>query len=259
MSRIGQAQCNGEVGSAAVLVATFAMPPDSRYTWHTHDDHQLAWAASGVLTVATAAGTWVLPSNRALWIPAGVAHETIASGSTTMKSLYLRPKLCTITWTRPQPVVAGPLLAELINYLAGATLGAQRRDRAEAVLLDLLEPVATTTLGAPMPHDARARARDVAYALLDNPADPRSLDDWGRHVGASARTLARAFRTDTGFGFDRWRTLTRLQAALPELAAGAPVTNVARHVGYHTTSAFVAAFRRQTGLTPGAYFHQSPQ
>ena len=257
MSRIGQARCAGEVGSAAVLVATFAMPPDSRYTWHIHDDHQLAWAANGVLTVVTDAGTWVLPPSRALWIPAGVAHETIASGSTTMKSLYLRPGVCTIIWTRPQPVAAGPLLAELINYLAGCRarppVSRPRRGRAA-------RPTPTRRHRdhrRPMPRDSRAR--DVARALLDNPADPRSLHDWGRHVGASARTLARAFRTDTGLGFDRWRTLTRLQAALPELAAGAPVTNVSRHVGYHTTSAFVAAFRRETGLTPGAYFHQPPQ
>lgn len=69
----------------------------------------------------------------------------------------------------------------------------------------------------------------------------------------------RAFRADTGLDFDQWRTLIRLQAALPELAAGVPVTNVSRRVGYHTGSAFVAAFHRQTGLTPGAYFHQPPQ
>jgi len=219
----------GEAGSAAVLVATFAMPPDSRYTRHNHDDHQLAWAADGVLTVVTDAGTWVLPSTRALWIPAGAEHETIADGRTTMTSLYLNPDRCAIGWTRPQPVAVDPLMAQLINYLAAVTLTSDGRARAEAVLFDLLEPVATATIDAPIPQDARAR------------------------------TLARAFRADTGLGFDRWRTLTRLQAALHELAAGTPVTNVARHVGYQTTSAFVAAFRRETGLTPGAYFYPPTQ
>ncbi len=242
----------GEAGSAAVLVLTFAMPADSRYARHSHDDHQLAWAASGVLTVITDAGTWVLPSTRALWIPAGTEHETIADGRTTMTSLYLNPDRCAIGWTHPQPLAVDPLMALLINYLATVTLKPEGRARAEAVLLDLLEPVATATLGAPLPQDQRAR--DVARALRENPADARSLDDWGHAVGASARTLARAFRAQAGLGFDRWRTLTRLQAALHELAAGTPVTSVARHVGYQTTSAFVAAFRRETGLTPGAYF-----
>lgn len=257
MSSNGQARRVGEAGSAAVLVATFAMPADSRYTRHSHDDHQLAWAASGVLTVITDAGTWVLPSTRALWIPAGAEHETIADGSTTtMTSLYLNPDRCAIGWGLPQPVAVDPLLAQLINYLATVTLTPDGRARAEAVLLDLLEPVATATIDAPIPQDPRAL--DVARALREKPADPRSLDEWGRAVGASARTLARAFRADTGLGFDRWRTATRLQAALHELAAGTPVTSVARHVGYQTTSAFVAAFRRETSLTPGAYFRAPP-
>ena len=47
------------------------MPAGTRFDWHTHTDHQLAWAASGVLTVMTADATWVLPPTRALWIPAG--------------------------------------------------------------------------------------------------------------------------------------------------------------------------------------------
>jgi len=52
----------------------------------------------------------------------------------------------------------------------------------------------------------------------------------------------------------RWRSLLRLEAALPALAAGEPVGNVARRVGYESASAFVAAFRRETGVTPAAYF-----
>ncbi|HKF31636.1 MAG TPA: helix-turn-helix transcriptional regulator [Jatrophihabitantaceae bacterium] len=256
MSATGQDCGIDQVGSPAVLVATFAMPTASRYTRHTHDTHQLAWAARGVLIVATDAGTWVLPPARALWIPAGVEHETIASATTTMRSLYFSRHMCPITWSQPQPVAANPLFAELIGYLARSDLGDERRERAEAVLLDLLEPVAVATVHAPVPDDDCAA--QVARSLLDNPADQRSLEEWGRQVCVSARTLARAFHRDTGLGFDRWRTLARIQAALPELAAGEPVSHVARHVGYQTTSAFVAAFRRETDTTPGAYFQAKP-
>jgi AraC-like DNA-binding protein len=54
--------------------------------------------------------------------------------------------------------------------------------------------------------------------------------------------------------FGTWRTQVRLLASLPLLAAGMPVATVARRVGYATPSAFVAAFRRVTGTTPGTYF-----
>ncbi len=72
-------------------MATFPMPAGTRFDWHTHTDHQLAWAASGVLTVMTADATWVLPPTRALWIPARLPHETGADGRATMRSLYIRP------------------------------------------------------------------------------------------------------------------------------------------------------------------------
>jgi AraC-like DNA-binding protein len=236
----------------AILVSTFGMAPGTRFGRHSHDQHQLIWAPVGVLVVDAGEGTWVLPPTRALWIPAHVPHEVAASGRATMRALYLAPPRCPVTWSRPQPISATPLLAELIDHLAHNALDPAHRARAEAVLIDLLEPVSQAVIHAPLPRDDRAR--DVAEALLRDPGDPRGLDQWGRHVGASARTLARAFVNDTGIPFRRWRTAARLRAALPHLAAGESVATVARRVGYGTPSAFVAAFHRETGLTPGGYF-----
>lgn len=250
MSRDGQPCQEGQ--ELAVIVVTFPMPAGLVFDWHTHSDHQLAWAASGVLTVRTSSATWVLPPTRALWIPAGLRHETLSAGAATMRTAYIRPDLCPISWPDFTPVAASPLLAELIGYLERPDLDSDRRSHAETMLADLLQPVAMTNIDVRFPREARAR--QVAEALTRDPGDNRTLADWGRQVGASARTLARAFTADTGLPFGRWRGLLRLQAAISALAAGEPVGNVARQVGYESVSAFVAAFRRETGLTPAMYF-----
>jgi AraC-like DNA-binding protein len=234
------------------VVVSFAMPKGSVFDWHTHQDHQLAWSPIGVLTVRTESTAWVLPPSRALWIPAGVPHETLSATSATMQAAYVRPHLCPIEWTECTPVAAGPLLAALIDRLAEPELSIESRARSEAVLVDLLEPVSMATVQAPMPGEERAR--QVAEALERSPADGRSLKEWGRMVGASERTLARLFLSDTGLSFGRWRTQLRISTALPALAAGESVSAVSRRVGYESPSAFVSAFRREMGVTPGLYF-----
>jgi AraC-like DNA-binding protein len=235
-----------------MLVETFPMASGTTFRLHSHPEHQLAWAVQGVLTVRTEAATWVLPPTRALWIPAGLPHETGASGTATMQTVYLRPDGCPIAWTTPTPTAAPPLLAELIAYLADPELADAPRARAQAVLIDVLRPLHVATIELRMPRDSRAL--DVAAALARDPSDRRTLGQWGRHVGAGERTLARAFLAGTGVPFGRWRTLLRLQSALPVLADGGSVTAASARAGYDSPSAFVGAFRRETGLTPAEYF-----
>jgi AraC-like DNA-binding protein len=255
MSRDGQlGECDETRSPFVMEVCTFPMPAGTVFDWHTHPDHQLAWAASGVLTVRSGISAWVLPPSRALWIPAGIPHETLSEGTATMRSAYVRPDACAIPWEDCTPVLATPLLAALLAHLEDDDLDATRRARAEQVLVDVLEPVTVVSFDVRMPTEERARR--VADLLAADPADGRTLEAWGDEVGASGRTLARCFLQDTGLPFGRWRALLRLHLAMDALASREPVANVARRVGYESTSAFVAAFRRETGITPAVYFRE---
>jgi AraC-like DNA-binding protein len=246
---------DGQNGSAAPIPAavSIALPPDGGFDWHEHGHHQLAWASTGVLLMAVDTSTWVLPRSRALWIPAGVRHSVATAGATTMLSLYIDPARCPVRWDAATLVGAEGLVGHLGAYLVSDELTRQQRDRAEAVLWDVLEPMPVTVLSTPTATDDRVRR--VTDALQADVTDGRSLTEWGHEVGASARTLARLFVAETGMGFERWRTRARLGAALPMLAAGDGVSTVAHKVGYGTPSAFVAAFRREIGTTPSEYFH----
>jgi AraC-like DNA-binding protein len=255
MSQDGQRDDRSSDLDSGLDVCTFPMPAGTVFDWHVHEDHQLAWAASGVLTVRSGTEAWVLPPTRALWIPAGVRHETLSEGAATMRTAYVRPGTCSIAWTACTPVEVSPLVAELFSYLENGELASPNRTHAELLLVDLLEPVPTVAFEVRMPTDDRALR--VAEMLIDDPAVDRTLAEWGADVGASSRTLARAFIADTGLPFARWRTLVRLQRAMEALGSNEPVTEVARLVGYESASAFVAAFRRETGITPARYFQMN--
>jgi AraC-like DNA-binding protein len=255
MSQDGQGDDCVTDRAVGLDVCTFQMPAGTVFDWHTHEDHQLAWASSGVLTVRSESEAWVLPPTRALWIPAGVRHETLSDGVATMRTAYVRRSSCSISWPTCTPVVVSPLIAELLGHLETDDLESAHRVRAEELLVDLLQPVASLSFEVRMPTDDRALR--VAELLIVNPADERTLAAWGSDVGASSRTLARAFIAETGLPFARWRTLVRLQRAMEALGSNESVTEVARTVGYESSSAFVAAFRRETGITPARYFQDN--
>jgi AraC-like DNA-binding protein len=254
MSLDGQLD-DGAVDRAAGLdVCTFRMPAGTVFDWHTHEDHQLAWASHGVLTVRSGSEAWVLPPTRALWIPAGVRHETLSEGVATMRTAYVRVGSCSISWSTCTPVVVSALVAELLRYLEDDGPPTSHRTHAEELLVDLLQPVVSLSFDVRMPTDDRALR--VAKSLMEDPADDRTLAAWGLDVGASSRTLTRTFIAETGLPFARWRALIRLQRAMEALGAKEPVAEVARKVGYESASAFVAAFRRETGITPARYFRE---
>ncbi|MEU2128044.1 helix-turn-helix transcriptional regulator [Streptomyces sp. NPDC018352] len=240
-------------GVGAIVVGNFPLAYGQWFIPHSHPQHQLVWARRGVLGVAVDDAYWVLPPTRALWLPAGVVHRTGATREAVLCSLYFEPDRCNLDWADPTPVGVDGLLAHLIAYLARDNLHDDQRLRAEAVVLDLLRPLPATPIDVPHPTDDRVRA--VADALLDNPADSRSLEAHAQTIGVSRRTLTRLFAHDTGMHFDRWRTHVRLRAALPLLAEGQPVSRVAHTVGYATPSAFLAAFRRTVGTSPGRYLN----
>src|SRR5580698_1885128 len=125
----------------AMAVCTFPMPAGTLFDWHTHHGQQMGWGGSRVLTVRSGTDAWVLPPTRALWIPAGVRHETLSASTTTMRSAYVRPDRCPIAWERCTPVVVTALMASLLDYLGDEALGASRRTNAEVLLVDLLAPI----------------------------------------------------------------------------------------------------------------------
>ena len=222
---------------------------------HSHPWHQLVYASRGVMTVRTPEGSWVVPTHRGVWVPAGVRHSIEMSGAVSLRTLYLVPSLSRSFPDRCRAIAISPLLRELILRMVEID-SLSTRNPAHAhlidVLMDQLQVMESEAVHLPLPRDARARR--VVAMLQQNPADERALDHLSKSAGASKRTIERLFKSETGLGFGKWRQQMRLGHALRLLAAGQAVTTVALEVGYDSTSAFISAFRLTFGQTPGQYF-----
>lgn len=210
------------------------------------------------MTVNTATGSWVVPSRRAVWVPAHETHEIRMTGSVSLRTLYLRvnrrqslPRECCV-------LNVSPLLRELILHTIQVGMldrNIPSQARLVGVILDQLQTISTIPLRLPMPSDKRAVR--VAEILRQKPDDKRSIEQISRTVGAAKRTIERLFLSETDMTFGKWRQQLRLLHALRLLASGQSVTTVAFEVGYDSTSAFIAAFKNVLGTTPGRYYAAS--
>jgi AraC-like DNA-binding protein len=222
---------------------------------HFHDVDQLVFASRGVMTVRTANGTWVVPTQRAVWIPSKVAHSINMSGLVAMRTLYVRPRLARRLPRECCVVNVSPLLKELILHACGVSR-LSREIEWQRHLIDVIVDQFETIQMVPLqlPHPSDARAVRIAQILLANPSDPRALAQICKTAGASKRTVERIFQEDVGMSFGKWRQQVRLMEGMRLLAEGAKVTHAALESGYSTASAFIAMFRKALGMTPAKFF-----
>jgi len=232
-------------------------PETQQYDWHSHARGQLFCVESGLVHAHTAHGSWLLPPHRAGWMPPGELHRVSISGGLTGWGVFLHPSLAHCLPDRPGVIGVNALMRELVHRASSWTWSAnleERQERVMTVLLDEIRHAPREPLHLPMPIDRRLLR--IAQAVLEQPHDNRSLEEWAAWGGLSARTLSRLFRAETALTFAQWRQQARLTKGLEQLADGRSVAAVADGLGYASTSAFIAMFRRCFGHPPARYFGQ---
>ena len=222
---------------------------------HDHPWGQLVYARGGVMRVMTPGAAWTVPPTRAIWLPPHRRHQIAMQGEVAMRTLYIAPERATPLPLEAAALEVEPLLRELILYVL--TIGMLDRlrpehDRLAGLLIDLLVAARPVDLYLPWPGDPRAQA--LAERLRAAPTDRSDIAALAAEAGASLRTLQRLFPAETGLTLEAWRQKARLVAcgvAAQPGRLGDPYGGRLRL--RQPLSAFIAAFQRQFGMTPGRY------
>lgn len=234
---------------------------DTFVALHQHPWPQLTFSTRGVIRLSTEDGSYIVPPSRALWVPADMPHSITLIEDAELRTVYLHGWMAP-TWPQCEVLEISPLLRALMLALdttpddqAGADPHAAQRERWIAPLLvDELERATQIRIDVPLPADKRLR--QLCETLLRNPAARATLAERAAAIGASERTVARMFRDQLGMSWQAWRQQAVLAHALPLLARGMPVSQVAAASGYATDSAFCAMFKLATGQSPTAFQHR---
>lgn len=245
----------GHDPAVPVSVASLDYGSGQEVDRHGHYACQLICAVQGVMVVTTAAGQWVVPTTRAVWVPAGVEHSVRMVGQVRMRTAYVRPATVSGLPERCVVVAVSPLLRELLLAAARIRLPYgwdSRQGRLMKVLLDEVNELPSLPLELPFPQDPRLRL--IHETLISRPDDRTTLAAWARYIAVDPKTVHRLFLKETGMTFREWRQQARILSALELLARDERVIDVAAMVGYASPAAFSTMFRRQFGQTPSQYF-----
>ena len=220
---------------------------------HAHWRVQLLYATEGILQLETGQGSWIVPPGFALWIPAGVDHELRTTRAIT-RSLYFRPACL---WPAPgdcQVIEVTALLRSLIDEAVTIPVlyDIDRRDGALMQLL-ILEAIRLPSVPFHLPMPQEPQLAALCRAFCQAPTQAVTPMQWADKLHVSERTFYRRFVTATGLSFIAWRRQACVFVAISRLSLGESVTRIALDMGYESTSAFSAMFRKMTGKPPSAY------
>jgi AraC-like DNA-binding protein len=228
----------------------------TRLDTHMHRESQLIFATRGTMQVTTPKGRWLVPPDRAVWVPARLGHSIDVLADIEMRTLYFD-----LGWLKRHGggkglkaefvVNVSPLLHQAILALFdGRSDDRERRELLFRLIVRELHQAEDPTTFIPLPQEARCLR--VAELVLADPAGLHEIDALARQVGTSARTLSRLFSTETELSFKSWCQRARIAAAIEKLSMDTKlsVKQLAANLGYASLSAFSHAFRQVTGKTP---------
>lgn len=221
---------------------------------HVHPEFQLLFAVSGVMRVTTKEGVWIVPPQRAVWIPGNTWHSIQMHNNVSMRSVYFSPGELLLLEKPLQIIAVSRLMRELVLAITETRDIRGEEMLALVHLLILHELINCPQLPLSVPTVRDSRLRRIERALSTDPGDNRTLAEWCKEAHASVRTISRLLSTETGMSFGHWRQQIRLIRAVEMLADGEPVTNIAHALGYNSHSAFTSMFRSALGVVPSRYF-----
>jgi AraC-like DNA-binding protein len=243
---------------ASVRAGTYwvELGPEVVTGWHSHDLHQLEYAFEGTIQVETVQARYLLPPQQAVWIPAGVEHCSMLTQVKAV-SVFFDPKMKLPAGDRVRILPAAPVIREMILYARRWPLSRASSDDMADVFFQALAFLVVewldheTPLSLPIVRDPLVAA---AMRFTAEHLEEVTLSDVCGAVGASERTLRRAFMAETGMAWSAYLHKSRLLEAMALLASDdRSVLAIALAVGFGSASAFTRAFGQYVGESPRKY------
>ncbi|MDV2467426.1 helix-turn-helix transcriptional regulator [Acinetobacter chinensis] len=232
--------------------------PDWELGLHEHNHSQLMATTSGLVTITTDKGIWVVPPKSAIWIPAHTQHSASGIGISSCYVVFIKDDILKLD--NCQMIQVNDFLSSLLKRTDKIFIEENENSensRLMAVLRDEIANASHQWLYLPLPSDKRLKK--ISSALLQQPSSKTTLDEWAKICFMSERSLTRSFKQETGLSLHNWRRRLHIILALQWLNDGKNVTFIANELGYVNDSSFITMFKKAMKYSPKKFFEEKMQ
>ncbi len=204
--------------------------------------------------VDTENAQWSVTAGTLGWFPPGLKHKASVRNSVEGVSYYFSATVSRLFPLNEGIYSADPFVLNLLERISRLSMPDYSEEYKSSLLTLLsteINHAPRLALNLPLPHDKRARA--VADVLLNKPDCSLTQRELALNYGLSTRHLSRLYLQQTGLSFSQWRQQSKVITSLQWLIASMPISEVADRSGYSNVSAYIEAFKKRFGKTPGQF------
>lgn len=208
------------------------------------------------MQVETPQGNWIIPPERAVWIPPQTPHQITLFKVKTC-SLYIDAASMPIQSEGCQVLAISALLRQLL--LKAPSLNPPFDAHARLIFDLILAELAiaeNVPLHLPMPTEPAMLA--VCQQFLSAPNIHCSPDQFAQQLHLSERHFSRLFKQQVGLSFSKWRQHACVLLSLEKLMHNQSIQAIAYQFGFSQPAAFSMMFQRILGYPPTRYLQQAP-
>jgi AraC-like DNA-binding protein len=222
------------------------------------EQHYLLYAKQGVIQLSNAHGQWLLPPERAAWLPANELISIEIQQPTTSCSLLFDTQFLKLPFKDCRVFNVSPLAQQMMQHCQqwdqDNSSWTQEAGTFFKATAELCFGLAEQSPAFWLPVGKTATVRQAILMSNDRLNTKLDIETVAEKVHTSVRSLSRHLSSETGF---TWRTLREQQRMVKAMALlvqqPQSITDVAYEVGYQSSSAFNRTFKKHTGQTPSQY------
>ncbi|MCC7586342.1 helix-turn-helix transcriptional regulator [Serratia sp. Lou2A] len=244
-----------KISDEYISVLSASLTANTEVVLHKHDWGQLNVINIGVMEInINNEENLIAPWQYSVWIPPGILHSSYNEKNTDYCSISIPAKYCHRLSATPCIIEVSEINRAIINDLLDRHVDILANDKdlnLSNVIIDQLEESSKRLTYLPSTTDKYISP--IIEHLHNNPGDNCTLQQWGKKVFASEKTLSRRFNEKLHMPFREWRSRLRFIHSLSLLKTSMTIQEIAWQLGYGNPSSFIIMFEKISGTTPDRY------